>query len=98
MPISLLSNMSLEFEGSSAAFMVCMYNLSRTFVFVQGPVADSWLFYGGYVRESFCESNSSCVTSTGACEYTSCSYRIDIAYMIMIFVSLFGPFFILSWR
>ena len=67
-------------------------------VLTQGPVADSWLFYGGYVRESFCEWNSSCLTSTDPCDYSSCSYRIDIAYMIMIFVSLFGPFFILSWR
>ena len=74
---------------------------------LQGVIADSLLFYGGYVRESFCDNSScvesscessNCVHSTGACEYGPCSYRIDIAYMIMIFVSLFGPFFVLSWR
>jgi len=61
---------------------------------LQGPVADSVLFYGGYKRESFCEYK----TVNGAREYDSCSYRIDIAYMVMIFVSLFGPFFVISWR
>ena len=70
----------------------------KTLIFIQGPVTDSWLFYGGYVKESFCDSNSSCLTSTEPCEYSSCSYRIDIAYMMMIFVSLFGAFFTLSWR
>lgn len=50
------------------------------------------------MRESFCESDSDCITHSGPCEYNSCSYRIDIAYMIMITLSLFGPFFILSWR
>ncbi|XP_065889131.1 transmembrane channel-like protein 7 isoform X2 [Dysidea avara] len=59
----------------------------------RGAVADSILFYGGYVRESFCNYDD----VDGTREYDSCSYRIDIAYMVMIFLSIFGPFFVISW-
>jgi len=46
------------------------------------------------VRESFCDYED----VNGTREYESCSYRIDIAYMVMIFLSLFGPFFVISYR
>ncbi|XP_065888479.1 transmembrane channel-like protein 7, partial [Dysidea avara] len=72
-----------------------------------GPVADSVLFLGGYKRESLCYDCTvtidnvkwRCPNVSGTLEreYHSCSYRIDIAYMVMIFVSLFGPFFVIAW-